>query len=65
MRILKELMLGQHEKEKYLNEKLLDRKIDLIESELLAHLMIDNNVGVTPVQNYEIKKIDSDCFNEE
>jgi len=27
--------------------------------------MIDNNVGVTPVQNYEIKKIDSDYFMEE
>lgn len=33
--------------------------------EQLAQLMIDNNVGVTPVQNYEVKKIDSDYFTEE
>jgi restriction endonuclease Mrr len=37
----------------------------MICGELLAHLMIDHNVRVTPLQNYEIKKIDSDYFAEE
>lgn len=31
----------------------------------LAQLMIDNNLGVTPVQNYEVKKVDSGYFTEE
>lgn len=43
----------------------IDTKIVLIDGEQLAQLMIDNNVGVTPVQNYEIKRIDSDYFTEE
>jgi len=30
----------------------------------LAYLMIDHNVGVSPVVAYEIKKIDSDYFTE-
>jgi restriction endonuclease Mrr len=30
-----------------------------------AQQMIDHNVGVTPVHNYEIKRIDSDYFVEE
>ena len=34
-------------------------------SEQLAQLMIDDNVGMTPFQNYEIKRIDSDYFVEE
>jgi restriction system protein len=44
---------------------LIDTKIVLIDGEQLAQLMIDNNVGVTPMQNYEIKRIDSDYFTEE
>jgi restriction system protein len=43
----------------------IDNKIILLDGEQLAQLMIDHNVGVTPVQNYEIKKIDSDYFTEE
>ena len=31
----------------------------------LAQLMIDNNVGVSIVSTYEIKKIDSDYFTDE
>ncbi len=27
--------------------------------------MIDNNLGVTPVANYEVKRVDSDFFIEE
>jgi restriction system protein len=29
---------------------------------MLAGLMIDHNVGVTPIGNYELKKVDSDYF---
>jgi len=28
----------------------------------VARLMIDFGVGVTPVSTYEVKKLDSDCF---
>ena len=42
----------------------IDSKIVLIDGEQLAQLMIDNNVGVTPVTAYETKKIDSDYFTE-
>lgn len=42
----------------------IDSKIILINGELLAQLMIDHNVGVSPVASYEIKKIDSDYFTE-
>ena len=40
----------------------IENKIVLIDGEQLTQLMFDNNVGVTPAQNYEIKKIDSDYF---
>lgn len=43
----------------------IDSKIVLIDGEQLAQLMIDHNIGVTPVVNYEIKRIDSDYFSEE
>jgi restriction system protein len=43
----------------------IDTKIVLIDGEQLARLMIDHNIGVTPVSKYEIKKIDSDYFSEE
>jgi len=42
----------------------IDSKIVLIDGAMLAHLMIDHNVGVSPVAAYEIKKIDSDYFTE-
>ncbi len=42
----------------------IDSKIVLIDGEQLSQLMIDNNVGVTPVTTYETKKIDSDYFIE-
>ncbi|QGT99774.1 Mrr restriction system protein [Candidatus Syntrophocurvum alkaliphilum] len=45
--------------------KLIDSKIILIEGEQLASLMIDFDVGVTTVNTYEIKKIDSDYFIDE
>lgn len=49
--------------EKYV--KNLDSKIILIDGRHLAELMIDNNVGVSPVATYEIKKVDSDYFIED
>ncbi|MDP1708001.1 MAG: restriction endonuclease [Gammaproteobacteria bacterium] len=42
----------------------IDSKIVLIDGEQLSQLMIDHNVGVTPVTSYETKKIDSDYFIE-
>jgi restriction system protein len=42
-----------------------ETKIVLIDGEQLAQLMIDYNLGCTPQQTYEIKKIDSDYFDEE
>lgn len=43
----------------------IDSKITLIDGEMLSQLMIDYNVGVNLVANYELKKIDSDYFAEE
>jgi restriction system protein len=32
---------------------------------MLAQLMIDYNIGVTPFATYEMKRLDSDYFTEE
>ncbi|MBI4388797.1 MAG: restriction endonuclease [Nitrospinae bacterium] len=45
--------------------KNIDSKIVLIDGEKLAQLMIDYNLGVSNVAVYEVKKIDSDYFEEE
>ena len=42
----------------------IDIKVVLIDGQELAQLMIDNNVGVSIVSVYEIKKIDSDYFTD-
>lgn len=42
-----------------------ETKIVLIDGEQLAQLMIDNNLGVTVTNAYEIKRLDSDYFGEE
>jgi restriction system protein len=42
----------------------IEHKIVLIDGKELAELMIENNVGLTTKINYEIKKIDSDYFEE-
>jgi restriction system protein len=42
----------------------IDSKIILIDGEELAELMIDHNLGVSPMANYEVKKIDTDYFTE-
>ena len=43
----------------------IDTKVVLIDGEKLAELMVDNDVGVSRLANYEIKKVDSDYFAEE
>lgn len=43
----------------------IDPKVVLIDGNRLAQLMIDFNVGVSAVQAFEIKRIDSDYFAEE
>jgi len=43
----------------------IDTKIILIDGPTLVNLMIDHNVGVSSTAIYEMKKIDTDYFNEE
>ena len=43
----------------------IDTKIILIEGTQLANLMIDHGIGVTTVNTYELKRIDSDYFFDE
>lgn len=43
----------------------IDIKIVLIDGQELAQLMIDNNIGVSTVSIYDIKKIDSDYFTDD
>ncbi len=43
----------------------IDSKVVLINGETLAQLMIEYNVGVSTVNAYEVKKVDSDYFLEE
>lgn len=43
----------------------IDPKVVLIDGNRLVNLMIDHNLGVSTVDTYEIKKIDSDFFIEE
>lgn len=43
----------------------INTKIILIDGDQLMSLLVDNNVGVTPIGVYEIKRIDSDYFDGE
>lgn len=52
-------------KEAYDYVSKIETKIVLIDGELLAQFMIDHNIGVTSISNYEIKRIDSDYFTGE
>lgn len=45
--------------------KSIDNKVVLIDGELLTQLMLDHDIGVSKVAAYEMKKIDSDYFEEE
>lgn len=42
----------------------IEVKIILIDGDLLSSLMVDHNVGVSTVGQYEVKKLDSDYFDE-
>ena len=46
-------------------KKQMTAKIVLIDGERLAKLMIEYNLGVTTTQTYEVKRVDSDFFNED
>lgn len=52
-------------KEAYEYVQKIDTKIVLIDGSLLSILMIDHNVGVSTASIFEIKRIDSDYFNDE
>lgn len=56
---------SNYSREAYDYASRIDTKIVLIDGDALAQLMIDHNLGVTPVATYEIKRIDSDYFSEE
>lgn len=43
----------------------IERRVILIDGEQLANLMIDYNLGVSEVETYTVKKIDSDFFEDE
>ncbi|MGA2548051.1 MAG: restriction endonuclease [Rectinemataceae bacterium] len=43
----------------------IEAKIVLIDGAKLIQLMIENNLGISTVRNYEIKRVDSDYFDEE
>lgn len=49
--------------ENYINK--IESKIVLIDGETLANLMIDHNLGVSPVSSFEIKRMDMDYFTED
>jgi restriction system protein len=42
----------------------IDNKIVLMNGDELADLMIDHNLGVSPMAIYEVKKLDTDYFTE-
>lgn len=44
---------------------LIESKIILIDGEHLSRLMVEHNVGVSTVGQYEVKKLDSDYFDNE
>lgn len=44
---------------------LIESKIILIDGEHLSNLMVEHNVGVSTVGQYEVKKLDSDYFDNE
>jgi len=45
--------------------KTITHKVILIDGDLLTQLMIENNIGVSKVISYDVKKIDSDYFVED
>ena len=43
---------------------LIESNVVLIDGEMLAKLMIDHSIGVSAIAAYEIRRVDSDYFNE-
>ena len=43
----------------------IEKRIVLIDGEVMAQLMVDYNVGVTEIARYTVKKADSDYFEED
>jgi len=43
----------------------IETKIVLIDGRQLTRFMIDHNIGVTPTDVYEVKRLDSDYFNDD
>jgi restriction system protein len=43
----------------------IEKKVVLIDGKILAQLMIDHGIGVTDINSYTIKRIDSDYFIED
>lgn len=43
----------------------IQQKVILIDGDRLAQLMIDNDIGVSKIASYDIKKIDSDYFTDD
>jgi restriction system protein len=56
---------SEFSKEAMIYASQMDTKIVLIDGETLAQYMVDYNLGVSIQNTYEIKKIDSDYFEEE
>jgi restriction system protein len=44
---------------------MIDNKVILIDGHRLAQLMIENEIGVTNINTYHIRRLDSDYFLEE
>lgn len=45
--------------------KTINHKVILIDGDMLTRLMIENDIGVSKIISYDVKKIDSDYFAEE
>jgi restriction system protein len=44
---------------------MIESKIILIDGDHLSRLMVEHNVGVSTVGQYEVKNLDSDYFDNE
>ncbi len=42
----------------------IEKRIVLVDGPELARLMFELNLGVSPVTNYEVKRLDTDYFEE-
>lgn len=44
---------------------IIQSKIILVDGNELVKLMVDHNIGVSPIRSYELKRIDSDYFDDD